>query len=243
MHEHVEWADLRREAIERFGGEVPGQALEAEIRDLVATLDSATTVRRQITDVAEDMALGKISSGWPILRRRLSLAAESAAKLRVSIGGDDREKRVLQAEQFIARVGCFLPTPQTFEQVLFGIPQSTGELDELLDYRACVADGSPLAALLDAVIDRTRAEGPTEPTPSPDRPLLAPWAGDAQLRGRMFELWLEHRPVGVAIEEAAEERARDYIKTADRLAELRRRHAEDHLARAIAAKQAEHVPA
>jgi hypothetical protein len=97
------WPDVRRDAVERFGGELPGARLEAEVVDVFER--SPRRVVEEIDAVARDLASGRIRSGWAVLRRRV----EHTSPVRDVVAGDESEKqrRVARALRWISNAGLY----------------------------------------------------------------------------------------------------------------------------------------
>jgi hypothetical protein len=110
------WPDVRRDAVERFGGELPGATLAAEVVDVFER--SPRRVVEEIDAVARDLAFGRIRSGWAVLRRRV----EDAGPVHDVVAGDESEKqrRVARALRWITNVGLSCNRLEDVEGELFG---------------------------------------------------------------------------------------------------------------------------
>lgn len=144
------WSEVRDHAIERFG-----DAPRAETEfDVVEHFERRPRlVVDEIRRVGDDLANGKIRSGWPILRSRLAGAASSREA--VVVDGSERERAVVAAEKWIRGAGAHFDRWEEVEAALFD--GAFGDHGQSL--RAWRADDALRARLFDLWADlRPRAE-------------------------------------------------------------------------------------
>ncbi len=111
------WPDLRLQAINAFGGEVPQSALEDEI--LVTFERQPQLVAKAIDQVAAQFAKGDVQSGWAVLRHRVVALSRPRATTTAS-DTSDRERKTAQAEQWMRAAGLHVPTEDDTLDEIFG---------------------------------------------------------------------------------------------------------------------------
>jgi hypothetical protein len=95
------WPTIRDHAIRAFRGELLNPDTEQAILETFELYPSV--VVRAIDDVAEDLASGKVRSGFAVLRTRLNAAHRPAAE--ITIQSEDRETAIRQAERYVLNAG------------------------------------------------------------------------------------------------------------------------------------------
>jgi len=103
---YKDWATLRTDAIDRFGGELPHPITEQEIIDAFELHPDA--VERAVDQAAHDLAAGHIRSAWGILRHRAEAILNPPSNPKAATGRDT-EKRLARAEQWIRNAGLYSP--------------------------------------------------------------------------------------------------------------------------------------
>lgn len=109
------WPTIRDHTTRTFG-ELPHADTEAAILEIFELQPSVVT--RILDEVAEDVAAGKVRSGWAVTRSRLNDAGRPAAEITIS---ENRDASVQQAERYIANAGAYYDRWDTeLEDELFG---------------------------------------------------------------------------------------------------------------------------
>lgn len=175
------WSELRAHAIELFNGETPHPVLEQTLIDAYEL--HPTAVERELPKVAADLQAGEIRSGWGIYAKRAEriLAPPSNPDRRT---GQDKEKAVARAEQWIRSTGCHFDRDS---EILLELFSGTGLLSGY--------------AQVDLVEDTTSSDG---------KWMISEPAGDTGLVDRMLKLYNKFRPKGIAIEEDSIARAEKF---------------------------------
>lgn len=115
MTDEHHWPTVRDHAIRSFNGDLPHPATEQAILDVFEAFP--TVVARAVDDVAEQLARGKIRSGWAILQHRVTVDFKPAKD--VTVQGDDRGRLIVSAERRIANELAFYEDPSDVLDELF----------------------------------------------------------------------------------------------------------------------------
>lgn len=202
----IAWADVREQAVIAFGGELPSAQVEADVID--AFTAHPRLVLAAIDEIAEEVAKGKVRSGWAVLRANLARLRTDDIRVHDTT---DREQAIARAQAWLEVAGLYLEHPSQVEDALFGDarlhPRYTATVEQLEAIRDGMSDGARtmLAPLIDAHIERARQHGP-EPIPGSGQGLLRPWADDDALRRAMLARWEALRERGEEAEREAERR-------------------------------------
>src|SRR5262245_55233884 len=95
------WPGVRDQAIRSCDGELPNPDTED---DVIAVFEKQPlVVVRAMNEIADQVAAGKVRSGWAVLRKRLEGATEARSDVTIEI--DEREARVASAELWVTNAG------------------------------------------------------------------------------------------------------------------------------------------
>ena len=111
------WATIRADAIEAFDGETPGAEAESTIIEIFT--NHPALVVAEIPRVAADKRDGRIRSGWAILKKRLTEAANPQANV-VARDTRDRDKAIANADQWMRAAGMHYDRWDEVHDELFG---------------------------------------------------------------------------------------------------------------------------
>ena len=109
------WNQTRQKAIKAFQDELPTAQCEEDCR--VAFREHAAAVNRLVDEIGEQVALGKVRSGWAVLRHRLTQPTPDDFEVRDTT---ERDTRVGMAEAMIRNTGAHYPTEEEMSDALFG---------------------------------------------------------------------------------------------------------------------------
>jgi len=118
----LNWQDVYTRAVEAFGGQTPGQQLEAAIVERFESQPAAVVAA--IDKLGERFTAGRVHSPWPLVLRELD-AAPARSEIRAS-DDSERQRSFQQAERYIRQIGY--------------LHQSEQELRDELAYRKWPAD-------------------------------------------------------------------------------------------------------
>ena len=110
------WQELYDDTLPLFGGQTPGQRLEAELVEIYE--HRPATVKAAIDKIAQAFNAGKIRSPWAVVRTELERDAERATH--TADDGADRIQRVRLAERRVANIGHALPDEHELLEEIFG---------------------------------------------------------------------------------------------------------------------------
>lgn len=127
----LSWSEARRRAIDLFNGELPKAETEATL--IEAFEHAPTAVLRALEQVADDHRQGKVRSGWAVWAKRAQ-AAQSRSEITVEVG-QDRERRIQNAERWLHNAGIHFDRWQDVQDELFTVPtgRERGHLHEWAD--------------------------------------------------------------------------------------------------------------
>lgn len=100
MSEH-DWHTTYTDAVQRFGGDTPGAALEQQILD--AFQEAPQLVIRAIDKVAAKYTAGRVNSPWGAMKHEIQRATNQPHLIAVDSTGRDRA--IQRAEQWIRAAG------------------------------------------------------------------------------------------------------------------------------------------
>jgi hypothetical protein len=113
----LDWPTVRERAIRAFAGNLP----HPETEDAVIAVfeQQPLAVLRAIDEISDDIAAGRVRSGWAVLRSRLAAATEARSDVRVT-APDERERRLAAAEAWMRHAGLHVASEAEVRDELFG---------------------------------------------------------------------------------------------------------------------------